>query len=80
MAFACFDNSAPTAPTIKEVSSSLSQAYDVGSASVDGIPGRFIVTLRNGVTPSVVARDHGIKADFVYTHALTTISDFIDSN
>ena len=34
------------------------------------IPGRFIVTLRDGVSPEAVARDHGVAPDFVYTRAL----------
>ena len=34
------------------------------------IPGRFIVTLREGANPSAVARDHGVAPDFVYTTVL----------
>jgi subtilisin family serine protease len=34
------------------------------------IPGRFIVTLREGTDPATVAREHGIRPDFAYTHAL----------
>ena len=48
---------APNAPT-----------YVVGASDV--IPGRFIVTLHDGVEPSAVAREHGVAPDFVYTHAL----------
>ena len=40
----------------------------VGAA--EAIPGRFIVTLREGVSPAAVARDHGIQPDFVYTTVL----------
>ena len=35
-----------------------------------GIAGRFIVTLRGGEAPSTVAREHGVRPDFTYTHAL----------
>ena len=34
------------------------------------IPGRFIVTLREGANPAAVARDHGVAPDFVYTTVL----------
>ncbi len=34
------------------------------------IPGRFIVTLREGADPAAVAREHRVWPDFVYTHAL----------
>jgi subtilisin family serine protease len=41
------------------------------SAAAGPIPGRFIVTLRDSADPAAVARDHGIRPDFVYRHALT---------
>lgn len=42
----------------------------VSSARSGIIPGRFIVTLREGASPAAVAREHGVRPDFVYTHAL----------
>ena len=43
-------------------------AFAVGGSGI--IPGRFIVTLRDGAAPSDVARDHGVQPDFVYSHVL----------
>jgi PKD repeat protein len=37
-----------------------------GTANVQAIPGRFIVTLAPGARPSDVARDFGVKPDFEY--------------
>ena len=34
------------------------------------VQGRFIVTLAPRVNPGAVAREHGVRPDFVYTHAL----------
>jgi subtilisin family serine protease len=34
------------------------------------VQGRFIVTLAPWVNPGAVAREHGVRPDFVYTHAL----------
>ncbi|HEY8166633.1 MAG TPA: S8 family serine peptidase [Gemmatimonadaceae bacterium] len=34
------------------------------------LAGRFIITVRDGVSPRAVAADHGVTPDFVYTHAL----------
>jgi subtilisin family serine protease len=56
---------------VPTTSSSLSPAaatYSVASSNV--IPGRFIVTLRDGVSPGAVARDNGVVPDYVYTAAL----------
>jgi subtilisin family serine protease len=39
-------------------------------SSGDIIPGRFIVTLREGASPAGVAAAHGVAPDFVYGHAL----------
>jgi subtilisin family serine protease len=44
-------------------------AYSAGVAA-QHIPGRFIVTLREGVNAAAVAREHGVQPDFVYTAAL----------
>ena len=56
------------APTTTSKLSPDPATYSVGSSAV--IPGRFIVTLRDGARPAAVARDHGVAPDFVYTHAL----------
>jgi len=40
------------------------------SSNAEVIPGRFIITVRDGVSPAVVAGDHGVRPQFVYTHAL----------
>jgi subtilisin family serine protease len=40
------------------------------SSNAEVIPGRFIVTVRDGVSPSAVADDHGVRPQFVYTEAL----------
>ena len=59
---ACVD--APTTPMSAEIPASFS------AAGSDVIPGRFIVTLRDGASPASVAGDHGVKADYVYSHVL----------
>ena len=43
----------------------------VPSARAHVIPGRFIITLRDGESPAAVAAAHGVRPEFVYTHALT---------
>jgi subtilisin family serine protease len=44
---------------------------DAGVAAVvRPIPGRFIITLRDGVDPAAVAHEHGVSPDFLYRHAL----------
>jgi len=40
------------------------------SSNAEVIPGRFIVTVRDGISPSAVADDHGVRPQFVYTSAL----------
>jgi len=42
--------------------------YLVGQSDV--IPGRFIVTLRDGASPAAVAREHGVAPAYVYTRVL----------
>jgi subtilisin family serine protease len=59
---ACQDAPAPLAPSASDVAV-FSQADGV-------IPGRFIVTLREGAAPVAVAGDHGVQPDYVYTHVL----------
>ncbi len=34
------------------------------------VAGRFIVTLKERTNPAAVAREHGVRPDYVYTHAL----------
>lgn len=63
---ACQDASQPLSPAPRDAAATLSQA----AAAAGIIPGRFIVTVRDGVNPSAVARDHGVAPDYVYTHAL----------
>ena len=63
----------PTTSTSASTSDGLAPqdapAYSAG-VSAQVIPGRFIVTLRDGVSPAAVAREHGVSPDFVYTAAL----------
>lgn len=59
---ACADT--PTTPMLAEAGPSFS------IAGADVIPGRFIVTLRDGDSPAAVVRDHGVSPDYVYTAAL----------
>lgn len=63
----------PTTSTSASPSSGLAPqdepAYSAG-VSAQVIPGRFIVTLRDGAAPAAVAREHGVSPDFVYTAAL----------
>ena len=61
---ACSENSEPTNPSVTPANAT-AFASDVGV-----IPGRFMVTLKDGVSPSAVAAEHGVSADYVYTHAL----------
>jgi subtilisin family serine protease len=63
LAFAASCAEAPSAPTAAPVD-------DVSFASSSVIPGRFIVTLRDGAEPASVAREHGVSPDYVYRHAL----------
>ena len=69
---ACSDS--PTA-----VNSETEPNLSAGSGNRPAVAGRFIVTLRERTNPAAVARENGVRPDFVYTHALTgfagTISD-----
>jgi|KBSSwiStaDraftv2_1062776.scaffolds.fasta_scaffold81989_3 subtilisin family serine protease len=40
------------------------------SPNAEVIPGRFIITVREGVNPAAVAGDHGVRPQYVYSHAL----------
>lgn len=55
-----------TIPEVVVTDNSVANASDAGQA----IPGRFIVTVRDGVDPSTVARANGVSPQYVYTHAL----------
>jgi subtilisin family serine protease len=59
---ACQQADAPLAPTLDPTADA--------SAAQQVIPGRFIVTLRDGASPGEVASAHGVRPDFVYRHAL----------
>ena len=59
---ACQDNQEPLAAPGADTPS-FAQASNV-------IPGRFIVTVRDGVSPAAVAREHNLKPQYVYEHAL----------
>jgi subtilisin family serine protease len=61
---ACQDAQEPLTPAQPDTEAAISQAAD------GVIPGRFIVTLREGVSPAAVASAHGVKPDFVYSHVL----------
>ena len=45
-------------------------SYSAAEDNADVIPGRFIITVRDGVNPSAVAAEHGARPDFVYGAAL----------
>ena len=62
---ACQDDREPmTAPNLEPLAS----VGEVGNSGI--IPGRFIITLREGADPAAVAREHGVNPDYVYTHVL----------
>jgi len=63
LASACSDSSNPVDPG--------SGAAPEISAAAGAVQGRFIVTLRERTDPAAVAREYGVKADFVYRYALT---------
>jgi subtilisin family serine protease len=63
VASACSDSSTPVEPD--------SGTAPMMSARANPVAGRFIVTLRERTDPAGVARDYGVRPDFVYRHALT---------
>ena len=67
---ACAETPTTSSPLQSELSPQDAPAYSAGVAE-QRIPGRFIVTLREGVNASAVARAHGVQPDFVYTAALS---------
>ncbi|MEX2582362.1 MAG: S8 family peptidase [Gemmatimonadota bacterium] len=60
---ACSDTTAPLVPPPE-----LAPIFSVGTSGV--IPGRFIVALQEGASPSDVARAHGVQPEFVYSNVL----------
>ena len=62
---ACSDTSQPIDP-----SAAPNVSYSAAADNADVIPGRFIITLRDGVNPSAVAAEHGARPDFVYSRVL----------
>src|SRR5829696_3554640 len=63
---ACSD--APTTTSTTSTMAPSAPTFVQGTSDV--IPGRFIVTLRDGASPAAVARENGVAPDFVYTTAL----------
>lgn len=61
---ACSD----TTPT--SVNSETEPGLSAASSNAPSVAGRFIITLRERTNPSAVAREHGIRPDYVYTHVL----------
>jgi subtilisin family serine protease len=61
---ACSDS--PTA-----VNSETEPSQAAASSGAPSVAGRFIVTLRERTNPVAVAREHGVRPHYVYTHALT---------
>jgi subtilisin family serine protease len=58
----------PVSPS-KAIQANASPTFTV-SDNTQVVPGRFIITVRDGVSPRAVAANHGVTPDFVYTHAL----------
>jgi len=63
VASACSDSTTPVEPD-----SGIAPTMAAGGTQVAG---RFIVTLRERTDPAAVAREYGVRADFVYRYALT---------
>ena len=66
LALAACSDSTPISPD-SETEPSLVAA----SSNTPSMAGRFIVTLRERTNPAAIAREHGVRPDYVYTHALT---------
>jgi subtilisin family serine protease len=62
---ACQDSPSPVEPSLQ---ASVEPSFAGGASDI--IPGRFIVTLRDGASPAAVAATHAVRPDFVYTAAL----------
>ncbi len=52
------------------VPSEIEPSVSAASANTPSVAGRFIVTLRERVDPATLAREHGVRPQFIYTHAL----------
>src|SRR5918995_111548 len=61
---ACSDS--PTA-----LNSDVEPGLSAQTAGKLNVAGRFIVTLKERIDRTGVAREHGVRPDYVYTHALT---------
>jgi subtilisin family serine protease len=57
-------------PTSTPMAVQSDQPASLATGASDAIPGRFIVTLRDGESPAAVAREHGVTPQYVYSHAL----------
>ena len=62
---ACSDVSNPTRPDLA------TDAKLSVSSNAEVVPGRFMITLRDDANPASVAAEHGVRPDFIYSHALT---------
>lgn len=62
-AVACSDS--PTG-----VGSEIAPSFWAAQANGPSVAGRFIITLRERTNPATVAREHGVRPDYVYHHAL----------
>jgi subtilisin family serine protease len=62
---ACAEAPTTSSPVQSDLAPQDAPAYSVGAAD-QRIPGRFIVTLREGADARGVAREHGVAPDFVY--------------
>ena len=57
-----------TSTSVSAIPTESAPSFAVGESAT--IPGRFIITLRDGVSPASVAREHGVAPDFVYSNVL----------
>ena len=64
----CSDGPTSIPETGKDATEPSLSASSLGRPSVAG---RFIITLRERTNPASVAREHGVRPDYIYTHALT---------
>lgn len=60
-------------------SASTVNAAEAGNGAGDIVPGRYIVVLENGASPSDIARSHGLAPTHVYQHALKGFAATIPS-
>src|SRR5215216_4489189 len=49
------------------------------TAARPDVAGRFIVTLNERTNPAAVAREHGVRPDYVYTHALNGFATIVST-